>query len=408
MSDLVTPLPDRPRLRPGLTADIDPNDPMRAVVWDQFRLSARVLHVPRPMVAWMDLFDGQRTLAEVQAVATRTSGGRFVSLDLIRDLAKHMEEVAFLDGPRFRALLDDPVRNPSCIGCYPPEPDDIRALFRGLFTADGGPGLPGEPRPDGRLRAALLPHIDFRRGNVSYAHGFKEVFERTDASLFVIVATSHYSGHRFTLTRKHFRTPLGVVPTDQAYIDRLVEHYGDGLFDDPFAHLPEHSIELEVVYLQYLYEHVRPIRIVPLLVGSFRDCVQSGTDPKERGDVRQMIEALKAAEAETPEPVCYIISGDLAHIGPKFDDPDPVTEQAADLSRRRDQAILNHLGPADPGAYFREVAAEGDARRICGLPPTYAVLEAVRPSSGRVLHYGQYVDPDGFESVSFASAAFDR
>ena len=42
------------------------------------------------------------------------------------------------------------------------------------------------------------------------------------------------------------------------------------LFDDPCAHLPEHSIELEVVLLQYLFEGRRPFRIVPLLVGSFR------------------------------------------------------------------------------------------------------------------------------------------
>ena len=45
------------------------------------------------------------------------------------------------------------------------------------------------------------------------------------------------------------------------------------------AHLPEHSIELEVVLLQYLYEGKRPFRIVPLVVGSFHDCVDSGTEP---------------------------------------------------------------------------------------------------------------------------------
>src|SRR5205814_3982684 len=132
------------------------------------------------------------------------------------------------------------------------EPEALRRQLRRLFTGPRGPGLPEEPKPDGRLRAALLPHIDYRRGGTTYAWGFKEVFERTDASLFVIIGTSHYSSERFTLTRKDFKTPLGIVPTDQEYIDRLVKHYGDGLFDDPLAHLPEHSIELEVVFLQYL------------------------------------------------------------------------------------------------------------------------------------------------------------
>ena len=52
------------------------------------------------------------------------------------------------------------------------------------------------------------------------------------------------------------------------------------------------------------------------------------------------------------------------------------------------------------------VADEDDRRRICGLPPTYTLLEAIQPRRGQVLHYDQYVHPDGYESVSFASMAF--
>ncbi len=62
--------------------------------------------------------------------------------------------------------------------------------------------------------------------------------------------------------------------------------------------------------------------------------------------------------------------------------------------------------PPDAAAYFRIIAEEGDARRICGLPPTYTVLEALHPSRGDVLHYDQYIHPNGFESVSFASVVF--
>src|SRR5262249_43477378 len=157
--------------------------------------------------------------------------------------------------------------------------------------------------PGGQLCAVLIPHVDYERGGATFAWGFKELFELTDASLFVIVGTSHHSAHRFALTRKHFRTPLGVVPTDQAYINRLVAHYGDGLFDDEAAHLPEHSIELEVVFLQYLYENRRPFRIVPLLVGSFQDCILLRNAPSARLDIGRMIAALRRAEEETSEPI---------------------------------------------------------------------------------------------------------
>jgi hypothetical protein len=60
----------------------------------------------------------------------------------------------------------------------------------------------------------------------------------------------------------------------------------------------------------------------------------------------------------------------------------------------------------DASRYFQVVAAEGDVRRICGFPPTYTLLEAIRPRVGKVLHYDLYVHPRGWESVSFASMAF--
>ncbi len=402
------PVSECPQLRPYLAAEPEDRLGRRFVVYDRLRLSERAVRVTAVELEWLQLFDGRRSLRDVQAEVMRRIGGVLVPLEVLQRLAERLEDALFLDGPRFRAAAEDPVRRPVCVGCYAAEPGPLREQFHRLFTGPGGPGLPGEPRPDGRLRAALVPHIDYARGGATFARGFKEIVERTPASLFVIVGTSHYSARRFTLTRKHFRTPLGVVETDGGFVDRIVNHYGDGLFDDELmAHLPEHSIELEVVLLQYLYEGKRPFRIVPLVVGPFHDCVERGTEPSRRDDIRRMAAALRAAERDTPEPVCYLISGDLAHIGPKFGDEEPVAEPLLTHSKAQDEAILQQAEAADPSGFFRVIAAEGDARRICGLPPTYTVLQAVRPSAGKVVHYGRFVHPQGFESVSFASVMFE-
>src|SRR5262249_50971840 len=120
----------------------------------------------------------------------------------------------------------------------------------------------------------------------------------------------------------------------------------------------------------------------------------------------RMIEALRRTEKETGEPICYLISGDLAHLGPKFGDPHHVGESVLTHSREQDRTHLRYAEAADPNGFFRLVAEEGDRRRICGLAPTYVVLEVVQPSHGRLLHYDQYVHPLGHESVSFASMAF--
>lgn len=396
-----------PRLRPGLAAARDGSDPRFVYLFDQLRIAKRAERLTLPEFVWAQLFDGRRTLRDVQAEAMRQLGGEFLPLEWFSALIEKLDAGLFLDGPRFREFLDGPVREPSCIGCYEAEPDALRNQLRRQFTGPKGPGLPRPRTPDGALRAALIPHIDYARGGTTFAWGFREVVERTDASLFVIVGTSHYSAHRFTLTRKDFKTPLGVVKTDQAFIDRLVGHYGDGLFDDEIAHLPEHSIELEVVFLQYLFEGKRPIRIVPLVVGTFQDCLQFGdSSPRAKPEIARMARALRKAEAEAGEPVCTIISGDLAHVGPKFGDPRPVAEPFLSQSRAQDQAILRAAQVANPDGFYRVIADEGDRRRICGLPPTYVALDALRPSEGRVLHYDQYVHPQGYESVSFASMAF--
>lgn len=397
-------LPPRPKLRDRLAAERDGDavqlyDPYR--VGEPVRLSPLALEIVKRL-------DGTRTTADIQVELTGLTGGTTIPLDTLDGMVAALDAAFLLDSPSFAARTNGPVRKPSCVGAYNGDPAKLREQVRALFTAPGGPGLPGDPAPSphGRLRGVLVPHMDYVRGNVTYGWGFKELAERTDARLFVIVATSHYSPHRLSLTRQHFETPLGVCETDQSFVDRLEAEYGPGLYDDPLAHLPEHSIELEVVILQHLFADRGPIRIVPLLVGSFGDIVDDARDPGAAREVARVTAALRAAEVAAGEPVCYVVSGDLAHIGPKFGDRRRAEGPWLAESQASDRAILAAVEKSDPTGFFNVIAAEQDARRICGLPPTYLALAAARPRAGRVLHYQQFVHPKGYESVSFAAAAF--
>jgi MEMO1 family protein len=400
----------RPQLRSHVQRVSDPREPGVGFVVDELRQCPEPLQLP--IEEWQSLrwLDGVRTLREIEAACKRRVGGGPLSLERLSLLISRLDEALLLEGPRWRQHVARPVRDPVCIGCYEGDPEALTRQVAELFTGDGGPGLPGPPRKDGDLRAALIPHIDYARGGVSYGWGFKEVFENTNASLFVIIGTSHYSTSRFTLTRKNFKTPLGETPTDQDFIDRLVRHYGDGLFEDELrAHLPEHSIELHQVFLQWFYARRRPIRIVPLVVGSFHDATLLGTSPSKLEDIGRMVQALRRAEAETPEPICYLISGDLAHIGPKFNPHlPPISAKELAHSKRQDEALLKRLENVDTNGYFQIVADEQDERAICGFPPTFTLIDAIQPRRGKMLCYDRYVHPLGFESVSFASMAFYR
>ena len=396
--------PERPRLRPYLQVARHGDG---HVLFDTKRISPGIVPIEQSHIPYLERMTGRRTLEQIHAEVAAEPEYDPIDYEQLQLLTTALSSALLLFDHQFEAYLNGPNRFPVCVGVYPEEPGHIAKHVEALFTRPGGAGWPIEKRTDdNQLRAVLLPHMDYARGNVTYGWGMRAILEQSNAKLFVIVATSHYSPHRFTLTRKNFTTPLGSVPTDQKAIDWISERYGSGLFDDPYAHLPEHSIELEVLLLQQLLKE--PFRIVPLLVGSFHDCILDGIDPMTQPDIATMVATLREFDQQCNEEVCYIISGDLAHIGPKFGDTEPVHDEQLQVARQQDEQLLATYAKADFTAYHRIVAEENDSRRICGYPPTWLTLAALTPSSGKSLHYQQYVEPNGHESVSFAAAIFTK
>jgi predicted class III extradiol MEMO1 family dioxygenase len=99
--------------------------------------------------------------------------------------------------------------------------------------------------------------------------------------------------------------------------------------------------------------------------------------------------------------VCVIAGADLAHVGPRFGDPDPVSPSWLAEVEREDRAMLETVTAGDAHAFFESAARDGDRRRICGLSPIYTLLRSVGDVSGDLRRYGQWPDPQG--TVTFAS-----
>ena len=71
---------------------------------------------------------------------------------------------------------------------------------------------------------------------------------------------------------------------------------------------------------------------------------------------------------------------------------------------RADRSMLESVTGADPTGFYASVAADGDARRICGLSPIYTFLRALPGVPGRLVRYSQWPDPQG--AVTFCAASF--
>jgi hypothetical protein len=163
-------LPEKPCLRKHLRCPPADSQGRYFILHDGLRLSPIQFTLTDWQVNWVRLFNGSRTLLEIQAEGSRQVGGQSVPLEIFQDLAHKLNEALFLDTPRFRALADAPVR-PAC--CFPDlNPDSLRRQIDGLFTGPGGPGLPG-PAVDNQVRAVLAPHMDYPRGGTVYGHAFR-------------------------------------------------------------------------------------------------------------------------------------------------------------------------------------------------------------------------------------------
>ncbi len=253
----------------------------------------------------------------------------------------------------------------------------------------------------------MAPHIDFHRGGTTFAWAYKAVAERATADLFVVLGTAHAPTRSlYHLTRKSFDTPFGALETHAEFVEGLSGRLNGNAFQEEFAHRAEHAIEFQAVFLRYLFAGVRPVRFVPILVGSFGEFVVNGESPRGDERVESFVAALRetiSAYGRNGGEVCLIASADFAHVGPQFGDERPVDAARLGELAQADGRSLNAACRGDAEAFYWSVAADGDARKVCGLAPVYTMLRVLGACEGEVLRYSQWLDPQG--TVTFCSAA---
>ncbi|HYF01436.1 MAG TPA: AmmeMemoRadiSam system protein B [Planctomycetota bacterium] len=279
--------------------------------------------------------------------------------------------------------------------------DEVRAELEGYFAADAGAGTPGERRPS-PLPGLMAPHIDFRRGGHCYSFAYRELAERSDADLYVILGVAHMSPpNPFVFTAKSYATPLGPVETDAAALDVLEKRLGAAIYDNEAVHRAEHSAEFQVVFLK----HARPsasFTALPILVSTFEPHCGAAS-PSTVARVEDVLGALR--EAFRGRRVCVVAGVDFAHVGPVFGDAVEIDQALVRGMVEADARSLKACGEGDPEAFWASVMEDGNKRHVCGLSATYAALRLLDGVEGKLLKYGFAPDPAG-GLVSFASMSF--
>jgi AmmeMemoRadiSam system protein B len=402
-----------PRLRPVEAFPVEHEGKRVIAIRDPSGYTSSVLVLAGPLLEIVSLFDGEHTVVDAQAAVMRRHG-ELVTAAEIEAITSALDEHGFLDTPRFaerQAATDDEFRQAPTRpavhvgGAYAGEPAALRRTIDGFFAAPAGPGpvTPGAPGPP--VRGIIAPHIDLHRGGAGYAWAYRDLAERCDADLFVIFGTCHAGlAHPFALTRKDYETPLGAAPADGDFIDALARRAQHDCFASERGHRTEHSIEFQAVLLRYLFGGRRDFTIVPILASFAHEALARGQRPEDDPRVAGFFDAVAETAATQGRRVAVVAAADLAHVGPRFGDAEPVSDGERARIEREDRAMLEPVVGGDADGFFTSIAADGDRRRICGFSPIYALLRCLAGARGRLRHYGQWPDPEAV--VTHASVVF--
>ena len=396
-----------PRLRAVEAFPVEHEGQRCIALRDPAGFTDQIAVLPGPLLDLVSLFDGEHPVEAIREILRRRHG-EAPSVEQIAALVDRLDDAGFLDSERFRArrrATDDafrqsPVRPAAHAGgAYAGEAAALREQIAGFFAPDRS------GKRAGTLSAVIAPHIDFHRGGPTYGSAYQEVLDRSDADLYVILGTCHAGmSDPFAVTLKPYDTPLGPVGADRDFYEALAGRAGQDLLASEPAHRAEHSIEFQAVMLQSLLGGRRPFTILPVLASYLHEAVWAGTEPEADPRVPRFLDALREAVAASSRRVCLVAGVDLAHVGPRFGDPDPNTEVSLAIVEREDRAMLESVVAGDARGFFARVAADRDARRICGLSPIYSLLRVLPEAPGRLIEYRQWPDPEG--AVTFCAVSF--
>jgi len=406
---------DYPRLRPLNAFPMQASGQTYICIQDPQNISEKSLFLPPQTYFIISLFDGRHSFVDIQAEFMRQFGD-FLFTEKLEEIIAQLDEALFLENERFEEALRKTedrykkslVREAAFAGkSYEADPKDLKAQLDGYFKNPEGPGSLGDLAKVHRLKAIIAPHIDFQRGGPWYAFAHREIWEKNKARCFIILGIAHTATeHPFCLTRKDFDTPLGKLEADRELIDAIQSRCPYDLFRDEAVHRSEHSVEFQSLFLRFLYPEPAPLKIVPVLCGSFHDAIARGISPRELDPIRQFIDALTEAASKKGEEVCYVASADLAHMGLQFGDERGMSEYDLRILEEQDRQMLDRVERMDGEGFYFSILEERDRRKICGLPAIYTLLQVLNAKEGRLLKYGQAFTRETQSVVSFASLTF--
>jgi len=257
--------------------------------------------------------------------------------------------------------MKEKVRPPAVAGqFYEADGAALAHQIEACFRSDRGPGdLPSRQRtPTRRIRAAVVPHAGYEYSGPIAALAYHAIAaERPPESVLILGVDHHGASRGAALSSQDWRTPLGPTACDPTLRDAL-DHAP--LEVDEEAHAQEHSIEVQLPFLEYVLPHPRFVAL------------EVGFDTFAR--LEQIARVVRAAVEHRD--VLLLASTDFSHY------------VSAATARRLDALAVDAILARDARRLYDTVTAEEIS--MCGIAPTTVMLAALaeEPLTARLLRWG--------------------
>jgi len=237
---------------------------------------------------------------------------------------------------------------------YPGKPSDLQDTLHNLV-----PDVSEDLKQ--RAIAAISPHAGYVYSGGVAGETIGRV--RVPGTVVILGPNHHGAGAPLALGTEDWRMPIGDVVIDRELAGQILDR-SEVIKEDDVAHAQEHSLEVQVPFLQYCNSSVR---IVPIVVShvSYSVCVEAAND---------LAEAIR----NYSQPVLLLASTDMTHY-----------ESRRDASRK-DHLALERIEALDPKGLYDTVL--NNRISMCGIMPTTITLLAAISLGAKEAQLVRYTD----------------
>ncbi|MBU0627987.1 MAG: AmmeMemoRadiSam system protein B [Nanoarchaeota archaeon] len=251
--------------------------------------------------------------------------------------------------------------------------NELDSQINDSFNSKFGPwALPLSKRTKNIL-GIIAPHAGYPYSGPAAAWAYKEIAESKFPNTYIMLGLSH-SGYPSCVSLEDWETPFGPIKTDIEFNRTLMAN--SSLKQNEEAHAQEHSIEVQLPFLQFASkDHLKELKIAPIII--------SEDIPYE--DIAKAI--VKTIE-QTRRKVTIIISSDFTHYGMNYGFFPFHIEDAKERMYKLDKEAIENIKSLDPKKFLNYIEKTGAT--ICGRTPIaagIAICKILGAKKAELLNY---------------------